>query len=193
MAMRASMGVLMRVESQPASSSAASAATSTAAANQRFTLRCSAVSNAEERGSTRWDRWTEAAELVAEMSRRNHATFVVLDLEKIEAGQAHGVRGIIEDVPAIPTADPCAKRVVVPERASQRRQPRRDPVRLAGQIGVDHCDERIDTALVFPRDSPRHLHSDAETKDEQRNKHHHPERNEEAGANLHGARCTVPS
>src|SRR2546430_5689804 len=32
MAMRASMGVLMRVESQPASSSAASAATSTAAA-----------------------------------------------------------------------------------------------------------------------------------------------------------------
>ena len=128
------------------------------------------------------------------MPGRDDPPFVVLDLEESEPCEAHGIRGVVEDVRAVLTAQHHPPELVVTsERALERRQARSDAAVLAGDIGANHIHECQDAELVFARDAARHRVPDAETKDEQRDQHHHPEGDEEAGPEAHGARCTVPS
>ena len=119
---------------------------------------------------------------------------LVLDLKESQAGETHGISGVVEHVRAVLAAQHHRpKAVITAERPFERRQARGDAVVLARDVGAHDVDECGDPALVFACDPPRHRIPDTQTKNEQRDQHHHPEGHEEAGAETHGARWTVPS
>ncbi len=140
------------------------------------------------------DGGSKPVEFIAEMARGKDSPFVVLDLQEVEARQPHRLASVIQQVSAILAAhDRTAEAVVIGDGGFQRAQPRTDAVALTRNIRVDHVHQRLHTLVVLADHAARHLAADAETENEQRNQHHHPERDEEAGAEFHGARWTVPS
>src|ERR1043166_9633754 len=111
-------------------------------------------------------RWAETTEFVAKVARGNDSPFIVLDLEESEPGEAHGVRGVVENICAVLAAqDHVAELDVGSERSLEGSEARGAAVMLAGDIGANHIYERQDPELVFARDAARHRVPDAKTKD----------------------------
>src|SRR2546427_4720545 len=133
-------------------------------------------------------------ELIAKRTRRQYSSFIIDYLEKIQTRELHGVARIIQQVVTIFAPHEGATKPAVHEHgAPQASKARQDPVRFLLQIVPEHAHLRRDPLLICIPYAVRHLAADAETEYEQRNHHHRPERDEEAGAEFHGARWTAPS